>query len=135
MNGMSSRGGSTSQIADRANLQQQLSNCSLVLCETARDELLRAARVAGPTESQAVTDLLSSASIVPDNPSQVFSNLTPTRRVGQNDIVIFGTADQLNITIFTTDARFVSGANSQLAAAGEPAVNAVVHPPSPFTGN
>jgi hypothetical protein len=67
--------------------------------------------------------------VVADNPSSRVAALNITRSVGANDIQIFGTADRMNIPIFTSDAKFLRGASAQGVD-----LDAIVHPPVSFLG-
>lgn len=40
-------------------------------------------------------------------------DLQITRKVGENDIIIFGTGDNLNAITMTADAKFMRGASAQ----------------------
>nr|WP_239149009.1 DUF1308 domain-containing protein [Streptomyces sp. SID12501] len=55
--------------------------------------------------------------------------LKPSKRVGAEDIQIFGTADAMGIPIFTADAKFVRAAGIQGVS-----FNAIVHAPASWIG-
>jgi Pretoxin HINT domain/Protein of unknown function (DUF1308) len=78
----------------------------------------------GPTERGFVDDLLSKVNVVQDNPSARALGLKVSRKVGANDIQIFGTADRMGIPIFTADMKFLMGAHAQGLD-----FDAFVHPP------
>jgi hypothetical protein len=111
-------------------LESQLAGCDLVMCSTAMREFDDGvARLAGPSEKAAADALRSRVTVVPDDPSARAANLTLTGRVGANDRVIFGTADEMGIPIFTSDFRFLSGAHAQGFT-----FDAIVHPPASMRG-
>jgi hypothetical protein len=100
------------------------------MCETAFREFDDAvSRLAGPSEKAAADALMTQVRIVPDNPSSRALGLDLTRRVGANDRVIFGTADQMGIPIFTSDLNFLRGAAAQGVW-----FEALVHPPASMRG-
>ncbi|PCK05436.1 MAG: hypothetical protein COA42_18265 [Alteromonadaceae bacterium] len=68
--------------------------------------------------------ILATVSVIPDNPSARVMALTESRKVGFADKLIFGTGDQLGITTFTSDAKFVRGALVQGVR-----LETLVHPP------
>ena len=113
-----------------SRLVAQIAGREMVMPQTAVTEFQGAAtRLAGPIEKASVADLMRRVTIVADNPSSRVAALNTTKSVGANDIQIFGTADRMNIPIFTSDAKFLRGASAQGVD-----LNAIVHPPSSFVG-
>ncbi len=109
-----------------AQLRAELAGCRLVMCSTAHQEWTSAmARLAGPNERALEARLSSRLSIVADNPSVRAAGLQLTRRVGENDRIIFGTADQMGVPIYTSDANFLRGATAQGVD-----FDAILHPPA-----
>ena len=119
--------------ADRSvanRLISQMGGSRMIMSQTAADEFqLAAARLAGPLEKGYADDLMSQVQVVPDNPSAAAAALQTTRRVGANDIQIFGTADNMGIPIYTSDMNFLRGASAQGVG-----FDAIVHPPMSFLG-
>jgi Protein of unknown function (DUF1308) len=74
-------------------------------------------------------DLMSRVSVVADNPSARAAALQVTRRIGLNDIKIFGTADRLGIQTFTGDLKALGAALGQGVD-----FDAIVHPSVSFLG-
>ena len=102
----------------------------MTMSQTAADEFQGAvARLAGPLEKSYAQDLMNQVRVVADNPSARAAALQVTRRVGANDIQIFGTADNMGIPIFTSDMTFLRGATAQGVD-----FDAIVHPPMSFLG-
>jgi len=100
------------------------------MCRTAADEFTGAvARLAGPSEKAAADALMHRVTVVADNPSLRAAGLRPTGNLGANDIQIFGTADQMGIPIFTSDARALRAAWAQGVD-----FDAFLHPPISFLG-
>ncbi len=111
-------------------LENQLEGCSLVMCQTAFREFDDAvSRLAGPTEKATANALMQRVTVLQDNVSARAAKLRPTRRLEPTDITIFGSADQLGVTIFTSDARALRAAASQGVV-----FDAIVHPPASFRG-
>ena len=63
----------------------------------------------GLIEKQNTMRLLQTLIIVEDNPSDRFKCLSPSKSMGKNDLVIFGTGDFYGITTITADMRFIRG--------------------------
>jgi predicted nucleic acid-binding protein len=111
-------------------LNAQIGGRSIVMPQTAANEFLNAVqRLAGPEEKALADDLMKRVTIVADDPSARAMALNLTKKVGANDIVIFGTADKLGVQIFTSDFKFLRGADAQGVL-----FDAVVHPPISFLG-
>jgi hypothetical protein len=105
---------SDTDSAVRSRLLAQIGDRSMVMTRTAADEFQSAvSRLAGPMEKTAADDLMSQVSVVADNPGARAAALSVTRGIGANDISVFGTADRLGITIFTSDLRALGAANGQ----------------------
>ena len=51
--------------------------------------------------------------LAPDNPSGRARKLKPTKKLQENDIVIFGTGDNMGIQTITSDKKFLRGASAQ----------------------
>ena len=66
-----------------------------------------------PAEQARFFALLAMSERVPDNPSARFQR-PETGGMGANDLIIFGTADQLRVPVLTTDARFVRAATQNI---------------------
>ncbi|MEU5597927.1 DUF1308 domain-containing protein [Streptomyces sp. NPDC020298] len=67
--------------------------------------------------------------VVPDAPSPRSLGLKVTKKVGAEDIQIFGTADAMGLQMFTSDEKFLRGAEAQGVV-----FDAIVHPPSSWKG-
>jgi uncharacterized protein DUF1308 len=114
----------------RSRLLAQIGGRNMLMTQTAADEFTGAvSRLAGPLEKGAADDLMSRVSVIADNPSARAAALSVTKKIGANDIKIFGTADRLGIPIFTSDMRALRGAAGQGVD-----FDAVVHPPFSFKG-
>ena len=70
--------------------------------------------VGGNLEQARAARFLQRVTIVEDNPSDRALDLRPTRRLGQNDIIILGTGDRLKIVTLTADAKAVKASMAQL---------------------
>lgn len=116
-------------------VRQQVGDRQMVMPQTASDEFnealtrLRASGHVSDSEFQRAQDLIGKVTVVPDDPSARALGLTVTKKIGANDIKIFGTADKLGIPIFTSDAKFLRGASAQGVD-----FNAILHPPMSFLG-
>ena len=64
-----------------------------------------------------------------DNPSARAMDLQVTRKADANDIITFGTGDNLNAVTMTADAKFVRGASAQGVD-----FDVYVHQPVPLQG-
>jgi RHS repeat-associated protein len=113
-----------------ASLRQELKGCNLVMCATAHQEWSSAmGRLAGPNETALGARLSTRLTVVPDNPSARAMGLKLTKKVGVNDRIIFGTADQMGLKIYTSDSKFLRGAGAQGVD-----FDAVVHAPASPNG-
>jgi hypothetical protein len=111
-------------------LLAQIGGRNMLMSQTAADEFTGAvSRLAGPLEKSAADGLMSQVTVIPDNPSALAAGLRVTRQLGANDIQIFGTADQLGVPIFTSDAKALRAALGQGVE-----FDAVVHAPFSFKG-
>ncbi|SNX59473.1 RHS repeat-associated protein [Streptomyces sp. TLI_55] len=117
--------------ADRAvgdQVAAQIGDRGMVMTQTAVNEFQAAVArntangFVGPQEAAMIQTLMSKVRVVPDNVSARAASLKPSRRVGADDIKIFGTADAMGIPIFTSDAKFVRAAGIQGVS-----FNAIVH--------
>jgi hypothetical protein len=121
---------SDTNSAGRSRLLVQIGGRNMIMTQTAADEFTSAvSRLAGPMEKSAADDLMSRVSVMADNPSVRAASLNVTRRLGANEIQIFGTADRLGIPIFTSDLNALRGVFAQGVE-----FDAVVHPPFSFLG-
>ena len=85
----------------------------MMMSETALAEFRSNLRAAGPSEAARAERLLARVSVVPDAPSPRALALKPTKKVGENDIRIFGAGDERGALTLTNDGRFVRGAEAQ----------------------
>ncbi len=86
----------------------------MVMTDTAVSEFKNIVNgVGGPLEQARAQRFLNRVEIIPDSPSTRSLGLQTTKKVGANDITIFGTGDNLGITTMTSDAKFVRGAQAQ----------------------
>ncbi|AZM48454.1 hypothetical protein DMB38_24100 [Streptomyces sp. WAC 06738] len=83
----------------------------------------------GPQEQNLAAALVNRVQVVADTPSARALGLNTTKKVGANDIQIFGTADELGMQIFTADLKFLVGAEAQGVV-----FDAIVHPSMNFIG-
>jgi hypothetical protein len=67
----------------------------------------------GPLERSRATRFLSRVEIVPVQLSAAAKRLTATRRLGENDILILGTGDQMGAITMTADAKAIRAATAQ----------------------
>ncbi|EOW6733331.1 DUF1308 domain-containing protein [Cronobacter dublinensis] len=114
----------------RHQIRNMIGNRQIVMTQTAADEALDAAsRLAGPKEQERFLRFLDRVEIISDNPSQRALNLKTTRKVGDADKIIFGTADNMGIQTITSDAKFLKGASAQGVD-----FDALVHDPFSYLG-
>ena len=114
----------------RLQLKAYVRNQPKVMCRTAITEFINIAfTVGGSSEQNRANRFLRRVQTIPDHPSQRAMNLKPTRRLGQQDIIILGTGDRLGITTLTADAKAVSAALAQGVD-----FRVYVHPPCPLRG-
>lgn len=96
-------------LIQNQTLASSISN-RLILCETALKEITRIIETIASPGLRCVSELLlESIPVTQDAPSTRFQTLTPSRRLGFNDIIIFGTGDSLSATTLTSDVRFTKG--------------------------
>src|SRR3712207_5464759 len=82
-------------------LKAVVSGKQMVMTQTAIDEFKNAFKVAGPIEQARAISFLSRVNIIADDPSVRALGLVLTKKVGNNDRLIFGTADKLGIQTVT----------------------------------
>jgi predicted nucleic acid-binding protein len=98
----------------RHQLRAFVDNQQLVMVQTAYDEFLRIIQASGGSaEQERAERFMKRVTVVPDNPSPAAQMLKPTRRIGENDIIILGTGDQMGIVTITADAKAVRAASAQ----------------------
>ena len=85
----------------------------MLLTETALEESNNNIRKGGEIEKAEYLCLLDRVKIIPSAPSERALSLDLTKKVGYNDILIFGTGDRLGVTTMTSDKKFISGAEAQ----------------------
>ncbi len=88
-------------------------NKKMVITTTAFEEVSLYAEKYDKQKELAILLKARDIKTIPDNPSERAMSLTTTRKVGENDKIIFGTGDKLNIKTISSDAKFVSGASAQ----------------------
>lgn len=119
--------------ADRSvanRLLAQIGDRQIIMPRTAYNEFQNAvSRLAGPEEKKLAQELMQRVRVVDDNPSARAAALKVTKKVGAEDIQIFGTADRNGVPIFTSDFKFLRGASAQGVD-----FDAFVHPPMSFLG-
>ncbi|WNZ58541.1 DUF1308 domain-containing protein [Microbulbifer sp. MKSA007] len=86
--------------------------------------------VAGEKEKARAKRFLEKVKVVEDDPSERAKKLIPSKKVGENDIVIFGTGDKRRAITLTADKKFLSGASYQKVD-----FDAIVHDPVPLKGD
>ena len=112
----------------RHQLKNYVSGKQMVMTETAMVEFKNIVNgVAGDMEKARAERFLKRVKIIPDAPSSRALNLNVTKKVGANDIIIFGTGDNLNIVTMTSDAKFVRGASAQGVD-----FDVFIHTPTPY---
>jgi len=97
----------------RHSLKEAVQGKEMVMTATALAEFSGTLKAAGANEAARAARFLGRVTEVPDAPSARAAALTPTRRLGANDITIMGTGDQLGATTFTSDAKAVNAALAQ----------------------
>jgi len=115
--------------AIRHQLKAFVAGKEMQMTRTALAEFQGTLRSAGPLEAARAQRFLARVRIIADNPSLRAISLRVTKSVGANDIIIFGTGDQLGITTMSSDAKFMRGALSQGVD-----FDAFIHQAFPFTG-
>lgn len=113
----------------RHQLKSFVDGKQMVMTDTAVSEFKNIVNgVGGPLEQARAQRFLNRVNIIPDSPSTRSLGLQTTKKVGANDITIFGTGDNLGITTMTSDAKFVRGAQAQGVD-----FDIFVHDPVPLT--
>ncbi len=98
----------------RHELKALVQGKKMVMTETAKKEFLNAVKgSAGVKEQARALRFLKKVKIIKDNPSTRIMGLSKTKKIGLNDQIIFGTADNLHILTLTSDKKFVVGAAFQ----------------------
>ncbi len=88
---------------------------TVIACYTAIQECTNILHKYGSRrEKQAYKNVLRHVLIVPDRMSERFRRLTPTRNMGQRDLIIFGTGDFYQVPTVTTDAAFARSLHNKL---------------------
>lgn len=114
----------------RFQLRTYLRNRPLLITRTAITEFISIAfTIGGNSEQARANRFLKRVQTIPDRPSQRALNLKPTRKLGEQDIIILGTGDRLGIVTLTADAKAVKAALAQGVD-----FQVYVHPPCPLTG-
>ncbi len=85
--------------------------------------------IGGSSEQARANRFLKRVQTIPDSPSQRALNLKPIRRLGEQDLIILGTGDNLGLITLTADAKAVKAALAQGVD-----FQVYVHPPCPLTG-
>jgi uncharacterized protein RhaS with RHS repeats len=115
---------------ERHLLKSHVAGKQMVMTQTAQAEFSNIINTIGGSQEKARAQrFMSKVNIISDAPSARASGLVETKKVGANDKVIFGTADNLGIQTLTADAKFLRGAQAQGVN-----FNAIVHNPVPLTG-
>lgn len=113
----------------KAEIVSLIAGRQMIATQTALTEFVRGVNnLAGPTESIAATALLTQIQPVFDNPSARFLALIPVASLGTNDIIIFGTGDQLGVQTLTGNIRALNYIRSQ----GILDFNGIAHSPARF---
>lgn len=95
-------------------LRQYIGSQQMVMTQTAVAELSDIIRgVAGQLETARYVRFLQIITVINDNPSPRALTLKPTRRLGENDIIILGSGDRLGIVTLTADSKAVKAALAQ----------------------
>lgn len=117
---------------EHPNLQyyEFLSSIQLIICEQAKDEITNILQhQAGPNEQARAQQILQTATIVPNSISLRCQTLRITKNVKPSDILVFGTADALQIPTLTSDAKFLRASAQQGVA-----FDAIVNPARALLG-
>ncbi|XP_068605141.1 UPF0415 protein C7orf25 homolog [Brachionichthys hirsutus] len=67
----------------------------------------------GPGEKERARELLARVRVVDDRPSERSLRLTPSAKVNQRSLMIFGTGDSLRAVTMTANSRFIRAAANQ----------------------
>lgn len=114
----------------RFSLRSYIGGHSLIMTRTAVTEFISIAfTIGGVSEQARANRFFKRIQTVPDSPSQRALNLRPTRRIGEQDIIILGTGDRLGIVTLTADSKAVKAALAQGVD-----FQVYVHPPYSLTG-
>ena len=114
----------------RFQLRAIVGNQTLLMCRTAITEFINIAfTIGGQSEQARANRFLKRVQTIPDSPSNRAINLNPTRKLGQEDIIILGTGDKLGVITLTADAKAVKAAYAQGVD-----FQVIVHPSCPLTG-
>ena len=114
----------------RYQIKAYIKRQPLVICRTAVTEFINIAfTIGGSSEQNRANRFLGRVQTIPDSPSPRAMNLKPTRKLGEQDIIILGTGDSLGIVTLTADAKAVKAASSQGVD-----FSVYVHPPYPLLG-
>ena len=109
-------------------LRSYVDHESMIMTATALTEFRSIVEnIAGDREKARAERFLQKVQIIADNPSDKALNLKPTRKLGENDIIILGTGDKLGIITLTADIKAVKAA---LAQGVDFEVH--IHPPYPL---
>ncbi len=112
----------------RYSLRSYVDHKSMIMTATALTEFRSIVEdIAGDREKARAERFLQKVQIIADNPSDRALNLKPTRKLGENDIIILGTGDKLGIITLTADIKAVKAA---LAQGVDFEVH--IHPPYPL---
>ena len=112
----------------RYSLRSYVDHKSMIMTATALKEFRSIVEdIAGDREKARAERFLQRVQILADNPSDRALNLKPTRKLGDNDIIILGTGDKLGIITLTADIKAVKAA---LAQGVDFEVH--IHPPYPL---
>ncbi len=115
----------------RFQLRAYVGNQSLLITQTAVTEFISiVSTIGGNSEQARANRFLKRVQTIPDNPSDRALKLKPTRRLGEQDIIILGTGDKLGIITLTADAKAVKAAVAQGVD-----FQVYIHPPCPLTGH
>jgi hypothetical protein len=102
----------------------------MLLCATADWEFRDAVgRYGGPLEQARARRFLARVTPVPDGPSSRTAALRPTKNLGLEDIIIFGTGDAFGVVTTSGDGRALRSAAAQGVTFA-----AFLHPPARLTG-
>src|SRR5690349_21307070 len=101
------------------------------MTQTALQEFQNIIPIKGrPSERARAARFLSRVHIVPDNPSLRARRLSATKHLEPNDIIIFGTGDEMGLTTMTSDRKGVRAAQRQGVY-----FRVYLHPPFSLTGS
>ncbi len=90
--------------AIRFQLRTYVGNRPLLMTRTAISEFISIAfTIGGNSEQARARRFLQRVQTIPDRPSERALNLKPTRKLGEQDIIILGTGDRLGLITLTAD--------------------------------